>query len=194
MEQAASLVRGSYVVVHPGTGDQLRTWPSERWSQLIARLIDAGERVVITGRGELDERVAADLHAMHPTTVNLVGKVEWSVFRAIVANASLLIGVNSVAAHVAAADRVPAVVIMAAMTDPEYWRPLGSQVTVLTHAVPCAPCFRKNGCASLACVRDVSVGEVFGAYESLHKAARTTPAASAVTEGVARDRIRRPVT
>jgi hypothetical protein len=42
----------------------------------------------------------------------------------------------------------------------------------LTRPVPCAPCFRKAGCAAMTCVRDVSVDEVFSAYERLREAHR----------------------
>jgi ADP-heptose:LPS heptosyltransferase len=171
-ERAKAAVRGAYVVIHPGTGDPRKAWPTERWSQLIARLGGAGERVVITGRGDAEGRIAADLQAMHPSVVNTCGRLDWSAFRALVANATLLIGPDSAAAHVAAADGVPTIAIMAAMSDPEYWRPLGSDVVALTRPVPCAPCFRKAGCPAMTCVRDVSVDEVFSAYERLRETHR----------------------
>jgi ADP-heptose:LPS heptosyltransferase len=164
-ERAAGSVRGAYVIVHPGTGDRRKAWPEERWSQLVARLVSSGERVVITGRGETDEKIAANLHTVHQSVLNLAGRLDWQTFRAVVANASLLIGPDSVATHIAAADSVPTIAIMAAMSDPEYWRPMGDDVVVLTRALACAPCFRKNGCPSMACVREVSVDEVFAAYE-----------------------------
>jgi ADP-heptose:LPS heptosyltransferase len=171
-ERATGHVRGGYIVVHPGTGDRRKAWPSDRWSQLVGRLIRAGERVVVTGRGEDDQRVADDLEAVHAGVTNLVGILDWSTFRAVVANGAMLIGADSVAAHVGAAEGVPTVAIMAAMSDPEYWRPLGSDVVVLSRALHCSPCFRKHGCASMACVRDVTVDEVFAAYLGLGDASR----------------------
>jgi lipopolysaccharide heptosyltransferase II len=166
-DRAAAVIRDRYVVVHPGAGDARKVWPSERWCQLVRRLADAGERIAITGRGEREVQFACDLQDAHPPAVNLAGQLDWPTFRAVVSNASLVVGSDSAAAHIAAASGVPTIAVMAAMSNPEYWRPMGSDVVTLTRALPCAPCFRKNGCQAMSCVRDVSVDEVFDTYRAL---------------------------
>jgi hypothetical protein len=55
---------------------------------------------------------------------------------------------------------------MSSMFDPGHWAPLGDNVRALTAAVPCAPCFRAEGCGTMACVREVSVPEVINALRS----------------------------
>lgn len=174
VDRARRLVGDQYIVVHPGTGDVRKEWPLDRWAELIERLSVAGERVVITGRGRAERGVARELSANRPSVIDIVDRADWPTFRAIVSNATLLIGADSVATHVAAAERVPTIAIMAAMSDPEFWRPLGPHVAVLTRRLPCAPCFRKHGCAAMSCVRDVSVDEVERAAATLRVPRRRT--------------------
>jgi ADP-heptose:LPS heptosyltransferase len=152
-----------YVVIHPGTGDAKKAWPAEHWRALVEQLAANGERIVITGVGSIEHALGATLANGLPSVVNVVGELDWIEFRAMLAGARLAIGVDSVAMHLAAAADVPVVSIAAAMSDPEYWRPLGANVVVLTKSVPCAPCFRSAGCAAMSCVRDVPVAAVLDA-------------------------------
>jgi len=165
--RAAELVGEDFVVVHPGTGNALKEWPIERWRELVARLVARGERVVLTGAGSTEARLAESIVAREPTARNLVGMLDWTTFRAVIARASVVIGADSVAGHVAAAHGRPAIAIMSGMSNPEYWRPLGRRSLVLSRAVSCAPCFRADGCAAMSCVREVTVDEVMRAVEQL---------------------------
>lgn len=165
--RAAALAGDDFIVVHPGTGHALKQWPLERWQELVARFASRGERVVFTGAGDAEARLAESLVARAPTALNLVAKLDWTTFRAVIARANVVIGADSVAGHVAAAHDRPAIAIMSGMSNPEYWRPLGRRSVILSRAVPCAPCFRGDGCAAMTCVRDVSVDEVMRAVEQL---------------------------
>jgi ADP-heptose:LPS heptosyltransferase len=157
----------SYIVVHPGTGDARKAWPDRNWHALVGALTANGERVAITGAGAHERAFAVALVKTYSSVINLVDTLDWSSFRAALAGARVAIGVDSVAMHLAAAAGVPTISISAAMSDPEFWRPLGEKVSVLTHAVPCAPCFRSAGCAAMACVRQVSVDDVLREYARL---------------------------
>ncbi|MDB4877438.1 MAG: ADP-heptose:LPS heptosyltransferase [Gemmatimonadetes bacterium] len=168
--RAATLCRSDrhsdYIVIHPGTGDPKKAWPAGQWNELISSL-GASKTIVLTGAGKLEHDLAATLARGRSNVVNLVDQLDWPTFRAVLASASVAIGPDSVAMHAAAAEGTPAVAIMAAMSDPEYWRPLGRRVAALTRQVPCAPCFQKNGCETMACVRDVTVDDVLDACERL---------------------------
>lgn len=151
-----------YVVVHPGTGDQRKQWPAGAWRALIQSLRrgQPGLRVVFTGHGNADAESIRAIRDGDETLRSVCSETNFGMLRHVLAQASLLIGVDSFAAHLAAAHDVPCIVIMAAMSDPVHWRPLGENVHVLTNAVPCAPCFRSKGCAAMSCVRGVTVDAV----------------------------------
>jgi heptosyltransferase-3 len=136
-----------YIVVHPGTGDPNKAWPSASWHGLVERLVASGEPVVVTGAGAADRPLAASLASRYPSVLNLVDRLDWPTFRAVVANAKAAIGPDSVAMHVAAAEHTPAIAIMAPLSDPEHWRPLGDQVVLMS--------------------QDATVNDIVTAYERL---------------------------
>lgn len=149
-----------YVVVHPGAGNPRKEWTVDGWQRVARPLAERGIHLVFTGHGaaqaEMVERIITDT----PGCTNLAGRLDWDAFRAVVAGARALIGVDTVAAHLAAAEDVPVVVLSAGMSDIEHWHPVGRECVVLQAPVECAPCHRGAGCATMACVRGISPEQV----------------------------------
>jgi ADP-heptose:LPS heptosyltransferase len=154
---------GEYVVMHMTAGAPLREWPREKWRQLAEHLTAEGHQLVFTGSGAAQERAAADVARGLAGSVNLCGRLGWHEFIHVIARAQLVVSVETVAAHIAAAVGTPCVALWTGVTRLTHWRPLGPRSTVLVNPVPCAPCFRGSGCAAMSCVRDVSVDEVLKA-------------------------------
>ena len=170
---AAALLRdrgvtSPYIVIHPGTGNLLKAWPVEHWEALLRRLAGApGElKVVLTGAGHADRLIAQRLTRTFPEVTSLCDATSWGVFRGVLAGARAVVGADSVAAHVAAAEGVPSLSLMAAMGDPQHWRPLGPLASILTAEVPCAPCFRSRGCHAMSCIRNIRPDEAFLVVQS----------------------------
>jgi heptosyltransferase-2 len=160
--ESLSLQRGRYIVLHPGSGSARKHWPVDRWREFVGRLreFENDLRIVLTGNGSSDSAVIDAICAGDASLTSLCDRTALGELRYVLAGAALVIGVDSVAVHLAAAADVPSIAIMAAMSDPAHWRPLGSHVRVLTNALPCAPCFRSAGCPTMNCVRDVTAGQV----------------------------------
>jgi len=157
-----SLQRGRYIVLHPGSGSPRKHWPVERWREFVDRLreLESDLRIVFTGNGSSDSAAIDAIRAADASLISLCDRTAWGELRYVLAGAALVIGVDSLAVHLAAAAEVPTIAIMAAMSDPAHWRPLGSHVRALTNALPCAPCFHSAGCPTMNCVRDVTAGQV----------------------------------
>lgn len=115
---------------------------------------------MLTGHGASDRALADKIRSGDDSLISACDRTTWSELRFLLGNAALVIGVDSMAVHLAAAADVPCIAIMAAMSDPSHWRPLGSHSHVLMSDVPCAPCFRSKGCATMQCVRGVTVESV----------------------------------
>ena len=167
---------GSYVVLHPGAGAALKAWPVENWRGLAEELLGRGHRLVFTGQGQAEEQTIGRISEGLGGCVNLCGRLSWRAFLAVVREARLFVGVDSVVGHAAAAVGAPYVAVYGGVTNPAHWRPWGGHGRVLSHAVPCAPCYRKRGCAGMECVRGVEIAAVLGAVEELLRAGR--PAAA----------------
>jgi len=157
-----------YVVIHMGTGAFPKEWPASHWKKLIARLTEE-QRIfcLLTGKGCREMSLSEAVQQELPSVLNLCNKLEWDELTAIIQGASCLVGVDSVAGHVAAATGTPSVLIYSGISSLIHWKPLSEDCHVLTHQMPCAPCFRKTGCETMACVRQVNVDAVYHKVVSL---------------------------
>lgn len=81
-------------------------------------------QVVITGDGEIEERLAAEvLAAMGGRATNAAGRTSLGALAALVRDARLIVCNDTGLSHVAAAVRTPSVVVFR-ITDPRRWAPL----------------------------------------------------------------------
>ena len=156
-----------YLVLHIGTGFAIKEWPVEKWRSLVARLANGGRRLVFTGAGSKEVKIVERVLENMPNCVNLCNALNWSDFVSVIAEARGVLGVDSVAAHVAAAVGTPCVVIAPGIANRWHWRPRSKDCAVVTQTVPCSPCYRQYGCAEMECVRSISVGAVLSEVDRL---------------------------
>jgi ADP-heptose:LPS heptosyltransferase len=150
----ARLVGGDrYIVIHMGSGTSIKEWPVESWAELGKALLATGWRIVLTGSGQVERKQAAIVTSLVTGALNLCDGLKWTEFVEVVAHADLLIGVDSVAGHLAAAVGTKVIVLSPGINPDQLWKPVGDRVNVLTHWMPCAPCFRKAGCGGMECIR-----------------------------------------
>ncbi|HEX8202633.1 MAG TPA: glycosyltransferase family 9 protein, partial [Isosphaeraceae bacterium] len=123
LDEARDLRPGTYACVHPGASAAEKRWPAEHFAAVAAALADRGLRVVLTGtaeEGPLTRAVAGLLRGPH---VDLAGRTDLGSLAALVAGARVLVCNDTGVSHVAAALRVPSVVVFRG-SDPERWAPL----------------------------------------------------------------------
>lgn len=149
-----------YVLLHTGAGAVHKEWPEDRWSEVIAALTAAGERIVLAGAGKRESERNARLAAGR--VLDLSGALDWTHFTALVAGATALIGLDSVAVHIGAAFGVPTVGVRSGVVSARVWGPLSDRTIQLTTPTPCAPCHRP-GCDTMACLLGVAPAEVLDA-------------------------------
>jgi ADP-heptose:LPS heptosyltransferase len=178
-ERAREILRDSgvdpegYVIVHMGAATAEREWLPEYWREVIRALTERGYRVICTGKGEREDAMAREVtgalahgRADGRGAADLSGRFTWPELVAVIASARALLSVDTGVAHVAAAFGVQTVTLMATIAIVEHWRPYHERGTVLSHPMPCAPCFRRGGCAAMSCLRLVSPAQVVAALES----------------------------
>lgn len=166
----ASIDTSCYIAIHMGTGEMRREWPLSKWRSLSEALSENGYGLVFTGYGQREVENARIVTEGLSKCVNLCGELSWDGFVSAVRKASLVICVESLAGHIAAAVDTDCVAIWSGMTNNHHWRPLSKLSRVLSNPVPCAPCYRSRGCATMACVHDLQSSEVYlAALEKLTK-------------------------
>ena len=138
---------GSFIQVHPGSRWLFKCWPADRVSALIRRLLDEGERIVITGAPDpveqaMVEKILADVPS---GVVDLSGRLSLSELAALTARARGFVGVDSAPMHIAAAMGTPAVALFGPSGEIR-WRPwMVAHRVVASDVHPCRPC-GNDGC------------------------------------------------
>ena len=128
-------VSGPYMVVHPGSARPEKYWLPDRWANAIQY---AQRRLmlpcVVTGGSVPSElRHIAELLAAMPSTskvINLAGRIDFLLSAAIIRHAACFAGVDTAAAHVAAAFERPELVLFGP-TNPFHWRPMHAASVVV---------------------------------------------------------------
>ena len=118
------------LVLHPGSGSERKNWPEAKWEQLIGRLCEEGERLLLIG-GECEADRVGRLADQFVSE-----KVRAMINRPLPEVAQTLLGCRGVVghdsgvSHLSAALNVPCVLMWGA-TDEEVWRPAGNGVSIL---------------------------------------------------------------
>lgn len=116
--------RGRYVMLHPGTARLEKFWVEERWVEVARHVRERmGLDVVLTGTGKgLEE---APLRRIRQgcdfPLVDLTGKLSLVEMVAVIEGAALMVGVDSMAMHLAALLGKPQVALFGP-TNPFHWR------------------------------------------------------------------------
>ena len=151
----------SYVIVHMGTGNAIKEWPISSWLKLCKKLDQERYKLIFTGKGSKEQKMAEWVHSKLNLSENLVNKLNWDQYLSYMENASLLLSVDTVAGHVASYFETPSVLIYTGINITEHWKPLNPKAVILSKKIPCSPCFRSKGCMSMKCIRGVSWIEVY---------------------------------
>ncbi len=130
---------GTYACIHPGARVPARRWPAERFAAVADVLAGAGVRTVFTGSAVEQPMIGAIREQMTNASADLTG-LTFGAMAALLSKARLLVANDTGVSHLAAAFRVPSVVVFTA-GDPRRWAPLDNALHVPVHVrVDCRPC------------------------------------------------------
>lgn len=159
--QEAGIGGRPVVILAPFTTRPQKHWVEERWPMLAAALWDAGYQPVILG-GPGDRAAAERMASQEARLVNLAGRLKLDETVAAIAQAQLLIGVDTGLTHMGIALGLPTIALFGS-TAP-YLHAGTPRVQVLYKALPCSPCHRAPTCGGqFHCMKQISVAEVMTA-------------------------------
>ena len=113
-----------YACIHPGASRPANRWDPAGYAAVGERLAAAGLAVVLTGTVGERAVVAEVARRCHAPAVDLSGRTDVGTLAALFSSARVVVSNDTGAAHVAAAVRVPSVVVFAPDGDPVRWAPL----------------------------------------------------------------------
>ena len=130
-----------FIIVHPGSSASSRTYPAERYAAVVEGLAKKGELPVLVtggpGEEKLTRRVAGSVG------IPAGGETSFGELAALVERAAVVVTNNTGTTHVASALKTPVVTVFAGTNPPEQWGPWRTPSRLLTHPVPCAPCYKR---------------------------------------------------
>lgn len=139
-------VRDRFAVIQAGSARQEKFWLADRWAEVARTMAEEkGLQVVLTGLDDATERAhLAELRqALKVPFIDLTGRLSLLETAAVIAAADIVLGVDSMAMHLAAMFEKPQVVLFGP-TNAFHWRPRhpgavvvqASENGVATHFVP----------------------------------------------------------
>ncbi|CAA9452413.1 MAG: ADP-heptose--lipooligosaccharide heptosyltransferase II [uncultured Rubrobacteraceae bacterium] len=150
-----------FVLVHPGASASSRAYPPERYAEVVEELAgQSGLPVLVTGgpnEEDLTRRVAGS------AGVSLGGETSFGVFASLAGRAAVVVTNNTGTTHVASALKRPVVTVFAGTNPAEQWGPWRTPNRLLTHPVPCAPCYKRVCPIGHECLTGIAPGIVVDA-------------------------------
>ena len=130
-----------FAIFHSGSARAEKFWEPERWAEVIeyARTRWNLDCVLTGGTSRLEQRHLARIEAHLPrpndnafggAVVDLSGKTDLLTLTALIAQARLLVTVDSAPVHLAAATKTPQIILFGP-TNPFHWRPRHSPAIIL---------------------------------------------------------------
>lgn len=156
-----------YIVIHMGCGNKIRKWSLEKWKQLRILLEMEGHAILFTGKGAEENQEISFVIKDSFLSRNLCDKLSFSDWMSVIAKARLVIGVDSSAGHIAGACKTPCIVIHSGTNCREMWKPYFSKAISVRAEVACAPCLKRDGCAHMACIRNIQPEEILSKAKEL---------------------------
>lgn len=133
----------AFLAVLPGARWASKQWPAARFAELIDRLAAEGRpRCVLLGAPSERWIAEAIVEACKSPPVDLVGRTNLRQLTAVLELSEQVICLDSGPMHIAAALGKPLVALFGP-TNPQRTGPYSASARVVTHAVPCAPCYRR---------------------------------------------------
>jgi len=157
------------VAINPSAGELLpiRAWPIENYIQLIGKILETFEAVIVMIGLEDASRHARQISAVvgSQRCIDMTGKTSMTELLALLSQASLLITADSGPAHFASLTDNYCVVLFGPET-PDLYTPLGLKSIPLFAGLSCSPCLsaynhRKTSCRDARCMAAITVDQVF---------------------------------
>jgi heptosyltransferase-2 len=145
-----------------------KRWPTERYSDLAARLVRDGFAVWVLGSAK-EAALAEEIRTRAGATMifNLCGRTSLTEAADLLAVARVAVSNDSGLMHVAAAVGTHVVAIYGS-SSPHFTPPLTAHKTIFYRALSCSPCFaRECPLGHLNCLYGISVDGVLEAVEAV---------------------------
>jgi len=161
-------IDNAFIIFHPGSARVEKFWGTQRWADVIdhARRDYDVDLVLTGGASEIEQEHIREIKAKlrHPI-IDLSGNTDLLTLTTLIAQARLLVTVDSAPMHLAAATQTPQVVLFGP-TNPFHWRPRESPALIMQGESP-TPVVEFSPDQARVPMKQISTKAVIGAMDSL---------------------------
>jgi ADP-heptose:LPS heptosyltransferase len=147
LTEAALVVRGPIIGLHPGAGRSIKEWPIERFVELGKRLVEErSATLVLTGSESEKPKAKPIREALRHSTLDLTGRLDLTSFAEVMSALDGFVSCDTSAMHFACALGVPSVTIFGPSDPGRYFSGgsfgfgAGNRHRALTNELWCRPC------------------------------------------------------
>jgi heptosyltransferase III len=157
-----------WVAIGPGSKMPAKRWPTERFREVVSRLIDRYDIWPVVFGGSEDRNL--DLELIKTWGRGSVAAGELGIRQGVAAleRCVFYLGNDTGTMHMAVSAGIPCVAVFSARDYPGLWCPYGQGHLVIRRNVECEGCMltacTKN---AMKCLLDISVDEIYKAAESM---------------------------
>lgn len=160
------------IAVHPGAGTNAKKWSPVRWSAL-AEMVLKRSRYELFWFGDVSclqilEEIKSDLRVKGVAAEFKLNQIPLESLGFVLADFDLLISADSGPVHIAAAQKLPTIVLFSGTSLPDEWTPWKNKSQIIRKPVSCSPCYR-TACNQPRhdCMLDIKPEEVFDVIEDM---------------------------
>jgi len=155
-----------YIVICPFTTRPQKHWSEGHWINFIKQAYEQLSLPVVMLGGPGDVEAGKRLDCGQSGLINVTGQTRLRQAAAIIANARLLVGVDTGLTHMGIAAAIPVITLFGS-TCP--YQDTGQDTTVVLYkAMECSPCRRNPTCGgAFTCMTDISVADVLESANQL---------------------------
>jgi ADP-heptose:LPS heptosyltransferase len=158
------------VLLAPFSNGANREWELERWGQLAQKLVRECNAQIVLPASSHDKERADTLVASSPVAIVRADQTTLRQYIALIRHASLVVGLDSSAMHIAGATNTPFVALFGA-TPVNQRAPIVGRILPVANldGLPCAPC-DTSGCIQpefAQCMKQIGVETAFTAAQQL---------------------------
>jgi lipopolysaccharide heptosyltransferase II len=151
------------IAIHVGAGNSFRDWGIDNFKELINRLLEKPQQILLLGHSPAEQKRAKDLCQINPRhIVNLCGQLTLVDMFRIISLSAVYFGADSGPMHLASLTNTP-IVALFGPNIPEISGPFRrTAVSVIQKQLSCRPC-RQRVCIydTIRCMQEISVEEVY---------------------------------
>lgn len=157
------------VIIHPGSGGSSVDLPKGKLVKLT-KMISTLKSVTIIITGSEDESDLCKQFEISESVINLSGKLDLSLLKALINKADLFISNSTGPMHIAAALGVHVIGFFPKILScsQKRWGPYTEKRTIFIPTIDCSNCNREQ-CEKLDCMNSIDIGKVFDETKTVLK-------------------------